>query len=526
MSEVTKKIIRILAIFLPLVASPAANSQYLSDTDAQRKAVSEKNDAKRLKINAVVGKIFWYRPGNSDSFRTKFYEKAGPMGDGLFSSNYIDFTGMFYLTKETSFKILQADFDKIKIEFDDGKIAFIKANKLAENGNYSLIENLYPGRQNANNFQAYIYPDAPFKIENPAPFVALDSIVGKRFWYRPISNTNAKLNFVDEIKTETPFVIESYKVAPNTIDIKVQLDDGATRLLKIEKATFANFSGNDLPFVYVSKDKYVPTKEYLYPGPPNEVFAAEETAFAARAAAAAKEKAAAGDERNRVRNEAIATLTKELKAAPRGFEVRGVNLGTDHHQDVADSKSFVNGKGWNPDEIPDTRIEKTPDGGTLYFYRDILFIATYEDLQDTLEIRAAMNQLEKKFKGKFAAVPQKKSRDGNTETTTGGLRLSIGNFGVAEVKLSSSRPISRNACIDNIGREMRLNITRGIKNYSSLSDRVESECRETSNPTQMVFINKPIETLVNSRANAERQINRLQAAEERLKAANEKAKKF
>lgn len=526
MPKIIKRVVRILAVLLPLVAAPAAHAQYLSDTDAQRKAATEKNATKQEKINAVVGKTFWYRPGSSDSIRTEFYEKAGPMRVGSSYLDIIEFTGKFYLAKETSFKILEADFKKLKIEFEDGKIAFIKAYILAEHGNYSLIENLYPGSQRANNFQGYIYPDAPFKIENPAGFVALDSIIGKRFWYRPISEPTAKLNFVENINSEVPFVVESYRVAPNTIDIKVKLDDGTIRLLKIEKSTFANFSGSDLPFVYVSKDKYVPTREYLYPGPPDEVIVAEETAFAARIAVAAKEKAAGVEERNRVKKDALGTLTKELKVAPRGFEVRGLNLGSDHYQDVAESKGFASGKGSSVDGFPDTRKEMSSDGGTLYFYRDILFMATYDDLQDTLEVRAAMNQLEAKFKGKFANLPQQKSRDGNTETTTGGFRMSIANFGVAEVKLTSSRPISRNTCIDDIAREMRQNITLRIKNYSSLTDRVESECRETLNPTQMVFINKPIEAIVNSRANAERQVNARQAAEERLKAASEKAKKF
>lgn len=526
MSKITNRTLRILAISLPLVAAPAVNAQYLSDTDAQRKAASEKNVVKQNKIDAVVGKTFWYRPGSPDSFRTEFYEKAGPMRVGSSYLDIIEFTGKFYLTKETSFKVLEADFKKLRVEFDDGKIAFIKAYTHAEYGDYSLIENMYPGRQRANNFQAYIYPDAPFKIENPAPFVALDSIVGKKFWYRPISDANVKLNFVGEIKAETPFVIESYTVASDTINIKVRLDDGATGMLRIEKSTLTNFSGSDLPFIYVSKDKYVPTREYLYPGPPNEVIAAEEAAFAARTAAAAREKAAAAEERSRVRKDAMAALTKELKGAPRGFAVRGLNLGSDHYQDVGESKGFANGKGSNVEGFPDTRKEVSTDGGALYFYRDILFMAIYEDLQDTVEIRAAMNQLEAKFKGKFANVPRQKSRDGNIETTTNGFRMNIGNFGVAEVKLISTRPLNRKTCIDDIAREMQQHIDLGLKNYSSLTDRVESECRETLNPTQMVFINKPIESVVNSRANAGRLSNARQAAEEKLKAASEKAKKF
>jgi hypothetical protein len=73
---------------------------------------------------------------------------------------------------------------------------------------------------------------------------------------------------------------------------------------------------------------------------------------------------------------------------------------------------------------------------------------------------------------------------------------------------------------------MRLRIRLGLNNYNSLTDRVESECRETLNPTQVVLINKPIESIVNSRAGADRLRKSTEAAEEKLKAADEKAKKF
>jgi hypothetical protein len=73
---------------------------------------------------------------------------------------------------------------------------------------------------------------------------------------------------------------------------------------------------------------------------------------------------------------------------------------------------------------------------------------------------------------------------------------------------------------------MRLNISLGIRNYSSLTDRVESECREVLNPTQLVFVNKPIEAIVNARATAERQAKAREAVEEKLKTATDKAKKF
>jgi len=507
--------------------SPSAqtiNAQYLSDAEAKKKEAEERNAKRQSKIDAIVGKTYWYRPGNPDLSRTEFYEniKVDRIGSWV---NY-NFTGRFYLTKETSFKVLAADFKGLKVEFEDGKIAYLKSYILAEHGDYSLIENLYPGRQRANSSQAYIYPEAPFKIDNPAPFFALDSIIGKKFWYLPKADANDKLNFVGEVKSNNPFIIDSYTISSDTINIKLRFDDGSSGFLRISKYTFSNFSGTDLPFVYISKDKYVPTREYLYPGPPNEVIAAEEAAYAARTAATAQEKAVAAEERSRARKDAIAVLTKELKGAPRSFEVRGLNLGRDHYLDVNESKGFVNEKGSQVEGFPDTRKEESTDGGRLYFYHDVLFMAIYEDLQDTVEIRAAMNQLEAKFKGKFASIQPHKSRDGNIETTTGGFRMNIGNTGVAEVRLVSTKPVDKRACVNDIAREMRQRLDLGLKNYSSLTDRVERECVETLNPTQIVFINKPIEAIVNSRAATERQRNARQAAEERIKAASEKAKMF
>lgn len=522
----TNKLSLTIALSLSLLGTSAANAQYLSDADARNKAASEKNARQQSKLDAVIGKTFWYRPGDtSSSLRTEFYENARPIRIG---STYFrdEFTGKFYLTKETSFKVLAADFKKLKIEFKDGKIAYLEADILAEVGDYPLIKNLYPGREKASNFRDYIYPDVPFKIDNPAPFAALDSIIGKKFWYLPNSGANEKLNFVGEIRAETPFVIDSYTITSDAIDVKLRLDDNSTGVLKIDKSTLKAFSSADLPFVYASKEKHTPTREYLYPGPPSEVIAAEEAAFAARTTAATQEKAAAAEERSRIRKDAIAVLTKELKSAPRSFEVRGMNLGADHYQDVSESKGFASEKGSQVDDFPDTRKEESTDGGTLFFYRDILFMAVYEDVQEAVEIRAAINQLEAKFKSKFASVPKQTSRDGNVETTTGGFRMSIGNFGVAEVKLTSTRPINRQTCVSDIASEMRRRIDLGLKNYSSLTDRVESECKETLNPTQIVFINKPIEAIVNSRASAERVKNARQAAEEKIKAANEKAKKF
>lgn len=520
MSQIKKKILRILAISLPLLAALEVNAQYLSDTDAQKKTENQRNAFKQSKIDAVVGKTFWYKPGTSDSYRTQFYENM-EVRDIETWGNY-KFTGKFYLTKETSFKVLAADLSGLKVEFEDGKIAFLEADL----GNSSLIANLYPGSYIANNFQAYIYPDAPFKIENPASFVALDSIIGKKFWYRPTADANVKLHFFSEILAETSFVIDSYAITSDTIDVKLKFDDNATGILKIEKSTLANFSGPNLPFIYAGKDKYTPTREYLYPGPPNEVIAAEDAAFAARTAAAAQEKAAIFEERSRARKDAIAVLTRELKSPPKNFEVRGMNFGRDHYLDVSESKGFVNGKGSPMDKFPDARIEVSIDGGTLFFYREILFMAVYDDLQDTIEIRAAMNQLEAKFKSKFVNMPQQKSLDGNIETTIGGFYMNIGNSGIAKVKLISTRPIDKRVCVSDIAREMRRRIDLGLKNYSSLTDRVESECKETLNPTQIVFINKPIEAIVNSRANAEQQRNARQVIEGRLKAASEKAKKF
>jgi len=516
---------KILPIFSLLVFAPIANAQYLSEADSQKKAASEKKAATQAKIDAVLGKTFWYRPGASDSMRTEFFEKYGK--DERFTNlNILDFSGKFYLTKEASFKVIAADLKMIQIEFEDGKIAFIKPYVLAEHGDYPLIKNLYPGRERANNYEAYIYPDAPFKIENPKLFAAIDSTIGKKFWYRPASDATTKLNFVEEIKGEVAFIIENYKVASDTIDIKVRLEDESTRLLKIEKSTLINFSSGDLPFIYAGKDKSLPSKEYLYPGRPDEIIAAQESTSASKTASAAKEKAAVAEERLRLKKDAMAALAKELKSVPKSFEVRGLNFGADHHQDLAETQGFVSEKGLDLDRFPDTRSETTINGGILYFYRNILFMATFEDLQDSVEIRAAMNQLEAKYKSKFAPIPLKTTRDGNIETATRGFRMNISNSGAAEIKIASSGPISKMVCMQDISREMRRNIELRIKNYDSLTDRVERECRATVQPIEMKFTNTAIEALVLTRANTEQKERERQAADERIKSALKKAKEF
>lgn len=523
----------LIIVTLSLLSTAVVNAQYLSEADARSKAAREKNAFNQSKIDAVVGKTFWYRPGNSNSFRTEFYENARPFSAGTM----VNFTGRFYLTNETSFKVIAADLKMLKIEFEDGKIAYLQAHLLADHADYPLIKDLYPGRQIASSSRSYIYPDTPFKIDNPIPFLALDSIIGKKFWYLPNASAIEKLNFTSEVRAEAPFTIDSYTITSNDVNIKLKFEDNTIGILKIGKPTIQNFSSTDIPFIYISKEKYVPTREYLYAGPPREVIAAEETAFAARvaaeeaaiaaiAAATLRDKAAAAEERSRAKKEAIVLLTKELKGLLKSFEVRGMSLGGDYYHDISESRGFASGKGSQVEGFPDTRREVSSDGGTLFFYRNILFMSVYSDLQDNIEIRAAMNQLEAKFKSKFTAVPNQKSRVGNSETITTGFRMSIGNFGIAEVKLSVSSPIDKRICISEIAREMRQRIELRLRNYESLDERVENECKPKLNPAEIIFINRPIETLVNSRANTERVKSARQEAEERLKAANEKVKKF
>lgn len=238
-----------------------------------------------------------------------------------------------------------------------------------------------------------------------------------------------------------------------------------------------------------------------------------------------KDKTSVADDRIRLKKEALATLAQELKVSPKSFEVRGLNLGSDTFQDIAENKEIKIEKEANVDAFPDTRMAII-NGGTLYFYRDILFMAIYEDLQDPAELAAASKQLELKFKGKFASIPKEVSKDGNIETTSIGMHMRIESQGVAEIKFISTKPINRTVCIQDIAREIRTNISLRIKNYSSLTDRVERECKSNLSPTQMKIVNKTIETFVNSRART-LQISKLrEEAEERLRAANEKAKKF
>jgi hypothetical protein len=498
------------------LTASAANPQSL--TEHPQAVITEASESYP---STFIGRTFWYRP-NSPILRTEFYEFARPIG--VASTMYADLVqliGRFYLDKETSFKVLAADFEKLKIEFEDGRVAYMEAYPLAKHHRRPLIERLYP----RGNF-ADVYPDPLFKIDNSGSFASLDAIIGRKFWYLPNATASNKLNIIGGLDADKEFVLDSYTFNQETIDVKLRLLDNTTRILRLDKSTFINFSGAELPFVYVNKDKYTPTKEYLYPGPPQEVIAAAEAAAAERTAAAAKEKAAAAEQRKRSKKEALEILTKELRSTPRAFEVRGFNLGSDFDQDIAERMGGLTGSEANVKGFPDTRKETNSDGAAFYFYRGILFMVTYEDLQEKVEIRAVMNQLESKFKSKFAAIPPQKTIDGNVETTSSGFRMNIANHGVAEVKVASSRPVSRNICIEDISREMRSNIRLGIRNYFSLTDRVETECQVSVHPTQIVFINKPIEVLVNSRANAERQSNSRHASEERLKTAKEKAKSF
>lgn len=241
---------------------------------------------------------------------------------------------------------------------------------------------------------------------------------------------------------------------------------------------------------------------------------------------ATQEKSAAADERTRVKNEALAEIAKDLKGPPKSFEVRGLNLGGDHYKDVRDSKGFRKEGGQFLSDYPDTRKEVLSDGGVLFFYRDILFMVVYEDIQDEGEIRAVMAQLETKFKGKFTNIPRRKSREGNIETTVGGFRMAIGNFGMAEVRQTVTKAVDRRACIDSIAREMRQRLDLGLRNNSSLTSRVEEECNETLHPVQMAFVHRPIEAAINTRAAAEQKQLDQQAAAEKAKAASEKARKF
>jgi len=231
-------------------------------------------------------------------------------------------------------------------------------------------------------------------------------------------------------------------------------------------------------------------------------------------------------ERSAAKLSAIEALSKEMKTKLTSFEVSGLNLGGDYYHDVRENQGFAYGKGTDLDGFPETRSEISVEGGTLYFYKNILFMIVDEDLQDMVEIAAAMKKLETKFKGKFAKIPQEKSREGNREISTGGFRMNISGIGVAEIKIISSKPISRGVCISEITREMRQLIGLGQSNYTSLTDRVDIECKEISSPIQIVFTHKGVEAVVNARAKEERMRAKRQMGEEKLRAATERAKKF
>ena len=247
---------------------------------------------------------------------------------------------------------------------------------------------------------------------------------------------------------------------------------------------------------------------------------------AAQTPGRSKEKDAAQVESTAQKRSKNGASSNEIKREARSFEVRGLNLGADNRLSLMEKKLLKEGDGKDVIGFPDTRVETGVDGGTLYFYRDTLFITSYDDIQDLVEVRAVMNKLEQKFGGKFKDFPDEKSQSGNLETTQVGFELKIGDYGLAKVILSSTRPIDRRACIDEIAREMRQRLARGLKNYKSLTDRVENECKEETHPTKLQFIHLPTEKVVNALATAERLMKNNREEQEKLNAAREKADKF
>lgn len=225
---------------------------------------------------------------------------------------------------------------------------------------------------------------------------------------------------------------------------------------------------------------------------------------------------------------AISQLSKESKGQPiRSFEVREFNFGGDHLQEVLNRLSLS-------ENIVVSEIDGFPNskrvvitGGSLLFYRNILAMAFFDDIQDVTELRAVRAQLEKKFGAKFSDTKEKPEIDSeaNTITTYAVLRMNIA-AGYIEIKHSATRTLDRRKCIDKIAKEIRSNIRLGIRRGESLTDRVESECDGTTSSWNIAVVNKAIESLANAASKAAL-VNRLKKEiDERSSAAAEKAKKF
>jgi hypothetical protein len=218
-------------------------------------------------------------------------------------------------------------------------------------------------------------------------------------------------------------------------------------------------------------------------------------------------------------------ISKEIKSPLTSFEVRELNIGQDSIEALVNK--FVLSKDIESvDGYPDVKKFTISDGTVLIFYRDILFMVLFNDLQDPLEVKAVMNQLETKFKSKFTGLNKKITQKGNIEKTVEGFSMNVSTYGTIRIEFGTSKPILKKVCIDDIAREMRMNIEFGRKNYLSLTDRVENECAIKDDPIGIIVVNKMIEAVVNSRATDEQRNKKKKEDSEKINSAIEKAKRF
>lgn len=164
------------ALALLAMSTSIVLAQYVSESDINQKANTDKQTKTTVALEALRGKTFWYRPSSEDPIRKiEFFEpdKNGEAPEGVRHSLII-IGKKFLVTTETSFVVV--DFSKpgerllgrifLKIEFPDGKVGYLVANSSGINypDHYPIMPYLYPGKEMASDAFQYIYIAPPQEI--------------------------------------------------------------------------------------------------------------------------------------------------------------------------------------------------------------------------------------------------------------------------------------------------------------------------------------------------------------------------
>lgn len=226
------------------------------------------------------------------------------------------------------------------------------------------------------------------------------------------------------------------------------------------------------------------------------------------------------------RTQAIQDVESQLRRSLKSFEVRGLTIGADYYDDMLGITEAKNDLEVDLPPDIDIRTATTADGGKLVFYNKILASVVFEDIQDTDELAAVLLQLEKKFKSRPIKIPTTTRREGNLSVQVGGFAINISDFGLAMILFTNTRPVDRRTCIDDVARDMRLRLSMGLRNYSSLTDRVENECAARVLPTRIAFSQVGMDGLMRSRVQAEKKRQISNAASIKEKELKDKVSKF